>query len=361
MTGASMRARLALAAAFLLGGCGDPPAKKSSQEPRAAVVTQIDYKRRETKRSFSALIRPRVENDQGFRIGGKVLARFVNVGARVSAGTSLAALDKSDLQLQLDQAQAEVNAAAAANEQASSDERRAHTLLREGWTTRASYDRYRTGAEEAHSRLLRARRGLELASNAMSYATLKAEYEGVVTAALVEPGQVVALGQPAFRIAGTGETEAVVSVPENDLDLVKRGQAELSLWASPQQKYRAVLRELSPVAEGQGRTFSARFSLPDAGAALAFGMSATLFVTRAEDLDLACIPLTALFNDGEGPSVFVVKEDGALRRMLVSVERYEFDAACLAGGAPAGATIIASGVQSLDENLRVQVVQQLGR
>ena len=60
----------------------------------------------------------------------------------------------------------------------------------------------------------RAERQVELTKNSLSYATLVADAPGVVTATLIEPGQVVSAGQTAFRVARLAEKEVVVAVPE---------------------------------------------------------------------------------------------------------------------------------------------------
>ena len=60
----------------------------------------------------------------------------------------------------------------------------------------------------------RAERSVDLTKNSLSYATLVADARGVVTATLVEPGQVVAAGQTAIRVARFAEKEAVVAIPE---------------------------------------------------------------------------------------------------------------------------------------------------
>src|SRR5205814_2685754 len=51
---------------------------------------------------FAGEVKPRHEIDLGFRIGGKVIGRSVDVGARVTRGQALARLDPSDVALQAD-------------------------------------------------------------------------------------------------------------------------------------------------------------------------------------------------------------------------------------------------------------------
>ncbi len=66
-------------------------------------------------------------------------------------------------------------------------------------------DSSRAAADEARARLNRAERSVELTKNSLSYATLNADARGIVTATLIEPGQVVAAGQTSIRVARFAE------------------------------------------------------------------------------------------------------------------------------------------------------------
>ena len=64
----------------------------------------------------------------------------------------------------------------------------------------------------------KAERAVALAHNALDYATLTADADGVVSQVFAEPGQVVAVGAPVLRLAHTAEREAAVAVPETLID-----------------------------------------------------------------------------------------------------------------------------------------------
>ena len=160
------------------------------------------------------MVRARYETDVGFRVAGKITTRVVNVGDRVQAGDVIARLDPTDLQLQVESAQAELSAATSNLTQAAADEQRFATLKARGYAAVADYDRKQAAKDEAEGRLERAQRALELARNQLAYAELKADADGVITTTLAEPGQVVAVGQAVVRLARQGEVEAVVALPE---------------------------------------------------------------------------------------------------------------------------------------------------
>lgn len=349
------------AAAVVAHGHG-PVADTAKPGPvtgRPVMTTVVHYVPEQPSRTFMATIRPRVEADQGFRVAGKVAVRLVEAGRSVKAGEPLARLDDADLRLQKEQAEAELAASKVAMEQTSADEARGADLHAKGWTARAVYDRQRSAAEEARGRNRRAQRAVELATNALDYATLRADSDGIVTAALIEPGQVVSAGQPAIRVARKGEKEAAVALPESFVSRAREGNASLTLWSEPGKVFRATLRELSPVADSATRTFAARFSLPDADDRVALGMSATLTVAAPAADQVARVPSSALFEQGRGPSLWVVGADGVTILKPVTVLRYEGAEALVASGVADGERIATLGVQKLSPGEKVRPITQL--
>jgi RND family efflux transporter MFP subunit len=350
---------LAPLAAVVLAAC-NPTTAQQPTTARPVLVTSVHYQAQISDRSFVGTIRPRIESDLGFRVAGKVSKRQVEVGALVQAGQPLAMLDEVDLNLQAEQAQAELNAATGVLAQASAAETRAKELRQKGWSTDAQLDQARAAADEARARLNRAQRSVELTKNSLSYATLAADAPGVVTATLIEPGQVVTAGQAAIRVARLAEKEVVVAIPETLLTRAKSGEARVSIWSEPGKHYIARLRELAPSADPTTRTYLAKFSVPDAGNEVQLGMTATLILSEPASERVARLPLSALLDQGDGPSLYVVdSKTGAITLKRVTVKAYEHNDVLISGGVAEGADVVALGVQKLDPAEKVRVVSSL--
>jgi RND family efflux transporter MFP subunit len=344
--------------AVALAGCNDSVAQKAEPE-RPVLVATAHYEAETPERSFVGTIRPRIESDLGFRVAGKVAKRLVEVGQRVEVGQPLATLDEVDLKLQAEQAEAEQRAATGVLAQAAAAEIRAKNLRVNGWTTDAQLDQAKAAADEARARLNRAERSVELTRNSLSYATLEADARGVVTATLVEPGQVVAAGQTAIRVARLAEKEAVVAIPETLVERAKTGSATVTLWSDPNKTYAAKLREISPSADPVTRTYLAKFSLPDADENVELGMTATLTLADPATERVARLPLSALFRQGGDPSLYVVDDKGEVTLKPVKVKSYESNDVVISGGVEEGAKVVALGVQKIDPSQRVRVVSSL--
>jgi RND family efflux transporter MFP subunit len=243
--------------------------------------------------------------------------------------------------------------------QAGAAEQRALDLRAKGWATDATVESARAAGDEARARLNRAERSVDLTKNSLSYATLEADARGVVTATLVEPGQVVASGQTAIRVARFAEKEAVVAVPETLLGRAKDGVASVSLWSEPNKKYAARLREVAPSADPATRTYLAKFSLPGADDHVSLGMTATLTLADPATERVARLPLSALFSEGGGPSFYVVDAAGEVALKPVTVKSYESGDVVISGGVSEGDKVVTLGVQKLDPAQKVRIVSSL--
>src|SRR5437764_10486295 len=344
--------------AIALAGCTDTAAEKAVPT-RPVLVATVHYEAESPERSFVGTIKPRIETDMGFRVPGKVAKRLVEVGESVDVGQPLATLDEIDLTLQAEQAEVELRAATGVLAQAAAAEQRAKDLRAKGWTTDAQLDQSRAAADEARARLNRAERSVELTKNSLSYATLVADTRGVVTATLVEPGQVVGSGQTAVRVARFAEKEAVVAIPETLVGRAKDGVATVTLWSEADKKYTAKLREVAPSADPATRTYLAKFSLPDAGDTVSLGMTATLTLADPATDRVARLPLSALYSQGGDPSLYVVDESGGIALKPLTVKSYESNNGVISDGVAEGAKVVTLGVQKLDPAQKVRVVSSL--
>src|SRR5438094_5077950 len=316
LTGASLAF-----AVFALAGCNEKAAETAAPG-RPVLIATVHYEAETPERSFVGTIRPRIETDMGFRVPGEVARRLLEGGKTVALGQPLATRDEVDLKLQAEQAEAEFRAATGVLAQAGAAEQRAKDLRAKGWTTDAQMDQSRAAADEARARLNRAQRSVELTNNSLSYATLVADTRGVVTATLVDPGQVVASGQTAIRVARFAEKEAVVAIPETLLSRAKDGVATVTLWSEPNKKYAAKLREIAPAADPMTRTYLAKFSLPDAGENVSLGMTATLTLADPATERVARLPLSSLYSQGGSPSLYIVDASVDVTLKPVAVKSY---------------------------------------
>lgn len=339
---------------LLLAACDEPQA--AAPQPRPVRVATVAVEASAPAARYAAVIRPRIETDLGFRISGKMVERLVEVGQRVVSGQPLARLDPSDLDLQVKATEAQLASAQADAANAAGDFRRAAALKRGGWTSGQTYDHTQAAHERAKARVAELQASLTVLRNSSRYAVLTADAEGVVTASLAEPGQVLAAGQPAVRLARLGEMEVVADIPEQQASSLAEHVLSVEAWSLPGVTFAAVLREVAPAADPTTRTYRLRATLQTPPAELQLGMTATLIAQPHRSVPVARIPLTALAQQGDQPAVWIVNERGdGVALYPVQVVAYAGDWAIIGGGLSGGERIVSAGVHMLDAGQRIRV------
>jgi len=342
---------------FALAGCDAKTETAHDRPSRPVLVAVAHFAPREAPIALPGIVKARIEADLGFRVAGKIAERFVDSGAHVSAGDRLARLDDSDLKLQLQQAEAALAAAQAAAVQAEAESARVAALHKEGWTASSEFDRVKSANDQARAAVTQAERAVTLASNALGYATLVADADGRVSATLAETGQVVAAGTPVVRIAHDGAMEAAVAVPESLIGQV-REDATVSFWALPGVSVPAHLRELAADADAATRTYAARYALDPAPPGAALGMSVTLSLSPTER-SVAAVPLGAILDTGDGPTVWSIGADGVATRKRVTLAGADSGAAYIAQGVTEGEKIVALGAQKIAAGEKLKTISDL--
>lgn len=341
--------------AAMLAGCTQD--KPPAEALRTVRTFELRYDQAQESNRYVGTVQARHEVDQAFRVGGKIVKRTVDVGQTVREGEVLAVLDDVDYRLAEQAARQQLTAAIAEARQAESDRQRLNALKNEGSVSVSDEEHAQSKAETTQAAADAQARQLELARNRLKYTVLRASRSGVVTARKFEVGQVVAEGQPVVSIADPGEPEIVVDVPEDHLAAFKTSRFKASLASVPDQTFDVVLRELSPQAAAQTRTYRARLR-PAAARALPLGATATLVVERpVGEAPAAAIPASALTQNKGQPAVWVVRRTGnelvgTVDLLGVAVHGYRNDEV-LVSGPPAGALIVTAGVQKMAPGLKV--------
>ena len=352
-----LAATLAFAVSPLLLTACDETKSAPVAEVRPVKAEPAHFKPGNDLMAFAGIVAPRYETALGFRIAGKVTSREVDVGQQVKAGAVLARIDTADYELQRRNALAQVAAAEADVVKAKADLTRYEQLRSSPAFTPAVYDQRKQVTDAAEARLNQARANLRIYDNQMGYTVLKADADGIVTAVAADAGQVVAAGQWVVKIARDGEREIVANVPEQRLDELRQAQIiKVQLWSNPGKLYDARVREISPMADNLTRTYATRFSLLDADAGVALGMTATVGVPTGDFTQVASFPLTALFQQGKEPALWVVDpKTGSLTLKPVKVASYREDAVLVASGVNEGDMVVTAGVHKLDAAQRVRL------
>jgi len=341
----------------LLSACSEHPV---APEPiRAVRVMAVAAAPITAQQEYAAELLPQAESRLGFRVGGKVVRRTVQVGQQVKAGQLLAQLDGVDYRLAADASKAQVASAQANLELASAEFKRYTGLREQNFISAAELERREANYKAALFQLQQTQAQAASQGNQTAYTSLFADVSGVVTAVDMELGQVVGAATPVVRVAQDGPRDAVFAVPEDTVGSIQLGMpADVRVWASG-AVLPGVVREIAPSADPVTRTFTVKVVLkskesPPLGTTVSvlprFNASAA-----SEGIKL---PTSALYRAGERTAVWVL--DGSsmtVKKTEIALGGVQGSEVLVTSGIKAGDQIVTAGVHVLTDGQKVAIYQ----
>jgi len=347
---------LVLSACVLAACSRNEPAPEPIRAVKTVTVSPADAG---GKLEFAAEVRARTETRLGFRVGGKLVQRPVEVGQQVKAGQVLASLDAQDLRLGQDAARAALAAAQSGHALAAADFRRHKDLHDQGFIGAAEFERREAAMKSAQAQLDQARAQAAVQGNQAGYSSLRADVDGVITAIEAEPGMVVMAGAPVLRLAHDGPRDVVFAVPEDQVAAIQAlaatpGHLKLKLWGADQTLLPARIREVSAAADPLTRTFQVKAEVADSKA-LRLGQSGTVLLEMPRTVGVTRLPLSALKEEKGASHVWLVEPVAmTLRLQPVEVLGAEGNEAVIGAGLSAGQVVVTAGVHVLTPGQQVK-------
>ncbi|WP_296269128.1 efflux RND transporter periplasmic adaptor subunit [Pseudomonas sp. UBA6562] len=341
-----------LAGVCLLAGCGKDEEKPEPVRP--VLSTVVEEQSQAQLGRFAGTLQARYESTLGFRVSGRIARRWVDVGASVKAGETLATLDPTDQQNQLRAAEGDLARVQAQQINAQANAGRQQQLYDRGVGAQAQLDIAQTDLKTANASMAQARATVSQARDQLAYGTLKADHAAVVTAWHVEAGQTVSVGQEVVTLARPDVKEAVIDLP---IALAERLTPAMTLTVAsqlnPALNTTASLRELEPQADATTRTRRARLSLTSTPSGFNLGTSVSVSLTSAISARSE-LPLTALLERDGKAQVWVVDTEQKIvnLRDVTVLERGE-KTAVLGAGVKPGERVVVAGVNSLQPGQKV--------
>lgn len=327
---------------------------------RSVKVVTVGTSAMAASHEFAGEVRPQIESRLGFRVGGKIVQRPVELGQRVRPGQLLAQLDAQDFRLAADAARAQVAAASTQRDLAAADFKRFAALKDQNFISGAELQRREASLQAAQAQLDQAQAQLAAQANQARYASLSADAAGVITGIEAEPGQVVGAGVPVVRIARDGPRDVVFSVPEDRVRAIRPGSAvTVRLWAgggSTQGQVREVAASADPVT----RTYAVKVALP-AGSQPPLGSTAYVSpqALAPDSAPVIKLPTSALRQQGQGSAVWVVdRASMTVRSQPVQIATADGNEAVVAAGLEPGMLVVSAGVHVLAPGQKVRIFDE---
>ncbi len=329
-------------ALLFFAGCGggreQAPAAAGDPPVRVVVATAAKVRVPSEVQAAGAVL-PLVRVSPGTKILGRVERVLVDAGEKVARGQLLARLESRDLEAAVAMAQAGVESADAALENARAQRDRMLGLTERGSATAKNLEDASAAFRMAQAGLAQAQAGLAAAKVMLSYAEIRSPLAGWVVERRIEAGDMASPGAPLFTLEDLSKVKVEVQVAEADIEGLLPGAP--AVVETLGRRAPATIDAVVPAGEAASRTFTVRLLLENPDGALKSGMFARAAFPRGEE-ELLLVPETAIVTRGQLEGVFVAGDDGKARlRWLRTGRRSDGRAAVISGLEPGERYLVA--------------------
>jgi len=243
-------------------------------------------------------------------MGGVVKSVLVKAGQRVSKGQTLLVLDDAIARQSLTAAQQQVNILSARLAQATTIYERYQNLWKQNIGAEISVINAKADLDALTAQLKAAQAQVGMAQEQVNMTRVKAEISGVIDELNVKVGemftpQAAATPGMGIRIVNTSELKIVTSVPENYVNLVKKGsRAEIEITESGLPAFVSTLSMVGAAINPNTRSFSAEAPLP-ANPLYKPNQNAKVRIIDYENSSALTVPLNTVQQDESGSYVYL--------------------------------------------------------
>lgn len=343
-----------LFAALALAACGGQNANEGAADAAEGAKTEIEARvpvevatarRAPVTQAFqgTATLQAVATSEVVSKATGVVLQLLVEEGDAVKSGQLLAKLENDRQRLALRQARADLA-------KQESEYQRTQQMFERKLIANDAFDRARFDLEAVRARV--AMQELEL-----SYTEIRAPIGGVVSERMIRQGNLVQINQALFRIDDFDPLEAVVNVPEREMQRIAAGQPVTMLVdAVPGEAFEGSVARVSPVVDAASGTFRVVAHFRDGENRLRSGMFGRLSVVHDVREEVLTVPRQALLAEDQDAAVYQIDSDGVARRQPVSLGYVSGGVAEIREGLEAGAVVVTLGQAGVRDGTKVQVL-----
>jgi RND family efflux transporter MFP subunit len=323
----------------------------------------------------------------GSKLAGRVDSVAVDLGSVINTGDTLVTLDRSELDLRVQLAEANLRQACAAIgltpdgdenqvdhknsprvelEQALVEEAQAavtrgkqllptraitgaefDTMVAQLKAAQARYDSAVNAVAEQVSLIGVRRKELALAQQAVIDATIIAPFDGIIEERRVSPGEYVQVGQPVVTLVRTDRLRFTAGVPESKAGPIESGQRVEIRIAGQQEPVTAVISRVSPTVTLTSRAVRVEADVTNPDLQLQAGLFAEADVIVDPDDQTLAVPVTAVSRFAGVQKVWLVA-NGTARQQTVRAGREADGRVEILEGLEAGETVVAKSADGHD-------------
>jgi membrane fusion protein, multidrug efflux system len=337
---------LIIGTAFSLAGCsGNSEDENQNKEGIRVNVDQVKNADGSFAVAYSGTIEESGKIPLAFSVMGNVSRVMVSEGDFVKKGQLLAELNDESYKNMYEIAQASLK-------QAEDAYKRLQPMYKNGNLPEIKFIEIETDLQKARSSAAIAKKNLE---DCKLYATT----DGVVGKRSIEPGMTALSNMTSIEIVMIGKVLAKVSVPENEISLIKKGQkSQIRIAALNNSEYGGTVEEVGVLADPIAHTYKIKIGIANNSLEIRPGMICNVLVEKSGANKFVIAPTSSVLVDENGKNyVYVISSNKAQRRYVV-IGRLLNNGIEIISGLTAGETVAVAGQQKLIDNASVQIINK---
>lgn len=277
-----------------------------------------------------------------FPVTGTVRQICVEPGQRVGRGALIAVLDESSLRSAYD-------AAAAALEQAEDAYSRMRQLHESGSLPEMQW-------VEVQSRLRQALSVERISKKNLADGRLLAPFAGVISEKHVEVGQNVMPGSPVAKLVAVDRVKVCVSVPENDISSISKGQSVvINVPALGGRTFQGKIVEKGISADRLSRSYTVKALVENPQAELMPGMICELCLNLTEAPSAIVLPNSVICMDSSNNTFVWISSNGKAQKRMIKTGTQTRYGVTVVSGLNTGDEVIVEGQQKVSAGMNITI------
>jgi len=331
-----------------LAGCSGHPGTGGQGTPTIDVCVEPARIADETRDfAYSGTLEESETIPLTFAVVGTVARVHVSEGDVIHKGQPLASLNDESFRSLYEMA-------LATRKQAEDAFARLEPMYRNGNLPEVKFIEIQTDVQKARSSALIARKNLD-------DCTLLSPVDGIVGKRSIEPGMTTIPNVTSLTIVKFHKVYARVSVSENEISLIRKGQkATVAIAALNNRTFDGTVDEIGVLADPLAHTYRIRIGIPNKDLAIKPGMICTVRIPHEATARGVTVPGAAVLVDEAGRHfVYIIDSTGSTAaRRFVKPQALVNDGIALTDGLRSGELVVISGQHKLVDSAAVRVVNR---
>ncbi len=342
---------------LLIAGCNDvaTPVKEVIRPVKTAIVGESGFDRQWV---FSGTVEDALESELSFRVHGKVISfPGDQIGRKFRAGQVIAKLDPADYELEVHQAEAQLEQVRANFTRAKADVSRIRQLYEREVISKSELDQADADYKSQEAQLNAWAKMLDIARKKLKYTVLKAPFDGWVSAVNINVHQNVQSGEGVIVFNAGRQMKMSISLPDTLIAQVTEGEkVDVVLDALPGQPAKGIVMEVG-IGANESSSYPVKVYLDNSHHRMRSGMSGKVFFSGRNGGNHVFVPPSAIVGNPDGSNhVWVVENNSTVKIHQVKIGSLSPLGVQITEGIKTGAVVVIRGVHSLRDGMKVKTV-----